>query len=326
MAINIRFGSEGDLLPLAKRVGEGQAFDQRFAQGQQLVQQGFAQQAQRESIRLEQQRLDLLSQQQRTNVSRTPTRRSQRSTPFTQSVTQDNADFKQTIPISLAGQEASGGTGNIRSADRTSGFQVDAAGTFTGQELGIELTEEDIQRRSNFVSGQPQQGQGSALANQKLEFLRGLNLPSDQEGQLVPLVNDEGKSIQQFADEVFQQRAFFKQEGITPTAQLGVQERTLRDEASQNQREATAIETQLRAAGVEPLGRETNELIRAVGNKRPLVAMVERLAILRESGRQIQTSRQSLASQGVQQLQQTDAPDDASQVSDDEILRALQGF
>lgn len=323
MAINIRFGSGGDLLSLAQRSGEGAAFDRRFAQGQQLVQQGLQQQAQRAAIQLEQQRLDLLAQQARTNVSRTPTSRARNVTPFTQSVQQDNAEFKQMIPLSLAGQAGSGGTGNIKASDGTSAFQVDEAGKFTGQELGIELTEEDVLKRGNFVSGTPEQG-ATPLAQAKLGFLQNVtNIDPANQQALMTLVNDPNIDLNEMAIRTNQLRSTPAKQELDLNQQLRIRERALRDEQADNDAELRAIEAQLREADIEPLGREPNELLRAAGGNRPVQAMIERRAILLEKNRQLRAQQQSLVGQEIQQLRQSQEPDNAAQASDQDILDAL---
>ena len=323
MAINIRFGSDGAALSLAQRAGEGTAFDRRFAQGQQLVQQGIQQQAQRAALRMEQQRLDLAAQQQRVNVSRTPTPRARNVTPFTQSVEQSNADFKQMIPMSLAGQAATGGTGNIKATDGTSGFQIDEAGRFTGQELGIELTEEDIQKRSQFVSGTPQET-ATPVTQAKLGFLRNVtDLDPANQQALLNLVNDPDIDLNEFAIRTNQLRTAAPKTELDLNQQLRIRERSLRDQQADNDSEIRAIEEQIRAADIEPLGREPNELLRAAGNNRPIQAMIERRAILQEQNRQLAGQQQNLVTQELQQFRQSDEPDNAAQVSDADILRTL---
>lgn len=325
MAINIRFGSGGDLLSLAQRTGEGQAFDRRFAQGQQLVQQGLQQQAQREALRLEKQRLDLLAQTQRTNVSRTPTSRARTVTPFTQSVEQANEQFKQTIPITQSAQLASGGVGSIKSADGTSGFQIDRQGRFTGQELGIELTEEEIRRRSNFVSGTPEP-QGTPLSQAKFGFLQNVtNLDPANQQALLALVNDPDIDLNEFAIRTNQLRTSAPKQTLDLNQQLRIRERSLRDQQADNDTEIRAIEAQLREADIEPLGREPNELLRVTGGNRVLQAMIERRAILKERNRQLSSQQQNLVSQELQQFRQSNEPDNAEQASD-EVLKSILGL
>jgi hypothetical protein len=225
--------------------------------------------------------------------------------------------------LSLAGQSATGGTGNIKSADGTSGFQVDEAGRFTGQELGIELTEEDIQRRSNFVSGTPQDT-SSPVAQAKLGFLKNVTdlNPANQQA-LLNLVNDPDVDLNSFAIRANQLRTTAPKTELDLNQRLRIQERTIRDEQADNDAEIRAIEEQLREQGIEPLGRGTNELIRKAGRNRPVAAMIERLAIVKEQNKQLRGRQQNLVANEIQQFRQSDEPTNAEQASDEDILRAL---
>lgn len=328
MGINIRFGSGGDLLSLAQRSGEGQNFNTRFQQDQQLVQQAVARQNQQSAIRLEQQRLDVMAQTQRTAQSSTS--RSRTRTPFTQSVTQANEEFKQVVPITqLNAQQASGGTGRIAAADETSQFSVDESGRFVGQELGIELTEDEIKERSGqFVTGTPQQ-QGTPLQLSKIGLLQNITGVVDADKQaLLSLVNDETISLKDFAIRASGLRDTRGQGGITSAQRLRANERAIRDETDDIDKEQRRIEDEFDDANINLLGRTPADLlgVREFTDDPRLQALFRRRIQLQERKKELVQEQRSLTGlvqeQATPDAQPTEA-DSVSDISTEDLLRQL---
>lgn len=339
MPVVQRFGADDAILQLAVKAGKQQAFQTRFAQGQQLVQQAQNNQAQLRALELESQRLSLLSQQARSTFS-TPTvsRDIIRSNPFAQSADQAVARIKQPeqMPTSLV-NTGTAGAGSVSSGDTE--FRIDEEGNITGTKGGELLSPQEVRQRGGFVQAQAPAAI-STLAQTKANLIDQVSGLSAQEKQaFLQTAGDEEESLSQFRNRIFQAR------GAQPTpVSLG---QRFSSQVSFIRQQVDDVEAE--AAGVEKQLTELDEPINVVGMSLPEISaartqaqregdidkavLLRRALELREEKRKLRVNEQSLVSSliqpaqtGVQQpIVEPEQLSDPSQLSDDE-LRKIAGF
>lgn len=341
------FGGRNAILQLASQAGIGQRFQQQAARDRQIVGFLFQRQAQRDALALEREKLRFEAQAQRTNMQRTSTRSRSFNTPFTRSVDEANAEFKQTIPAALPFQqgEQSGGSGRV-SGDGFK-FQIDEAGNFSGNVNGQVLSDAEVRRlQGNFVSGRPAPTT-TPLSQFKQSFLQNVTGLSERDKQaLSNLVLDENIDLNDFTVRVNQLRSRTPtqpQTALDLSQQLALRERAIRSEADDINAELEDIDKIFEDAGVALRGRRAADTKRAIRNEfgggsaeaARLQALVAEREKLLQRRKELRTTRQNLFLQQVQQVpQQTQQPpsrvqtptnpnNDISDVSNEELLSVL---
>lgn len=338
MAITQRFGADDAILQLAIKAGKQDAFNTRFAQGQQLVQQAQSNQAQLRALELESQRLKIQADVARRAFVGPSTQQDRiRRNPLTRSVEQSAAQFKQPdqIPTSLL-QTGSPGAGSVSGGDTE--FKIDEQGNITGTQDGEVLSPQQIRQRGGFVQGQAPQG-ATTTAQTKINLVNQVPGLTDQERQLfIQTAGDEEESLSQFRNRLQQSR------GKEPTpVSLG---QRLTSQVGFIRQQVDDVEAE--SAGIERQLAELDDPINVVGMTMPEISLarerarregdlekavlLRRALELREAKRQLRVGEQSLISgliqpqdQGIPQADQPGAVSDPTQLTNEE-LRKIAGF
>jgi hypothetical protein len=291
MAVRKDFNASASVLALAQRAGEGQNFDRRFAQGQQLVQNARAQQAQQDALRLESRKLELAAEQRRLGASSSTSSTRGRS-PFTRSATEANAQFKKPNALGLDSatrealeiaersndkdtvsrilQEALGrnqqpinrspGAGSVSGGNGA--FEIDKQGNLTGTEDNRELSQQEIQQRQGFA-GPGRRDQSNPLETAKRAVLADFpNLSEQAKRSLEPLVQDPNVNVSDIAvraNAVKTQRA---QQELSIGQRVSGTRSLLREQADDTDDQIFAVEDRLEELDVKVAGRDLDEVRR----------------------------------------------------------------
>lgn len=354
------FNASDAILQLAQRIGEGQNFDKRFAQGQALVESVRRHQAQQDALALESERLQLAADAARRGAS-TPTSARVIRSPFTQSVEQANAEFKapsvpgldpETAEILRFAQQSGDkntvnrilnealertrqpigtpGAGTVSGGD--SAFTIDEQGNVRGTQGGRELTQGEIRQRGGFVGPGRQAQVQSPVRAAKQRFLESLPNVSDQAKQaLQTLVEDDSIDLNQLAIRANQLRERSDTQTLTQRQQLSFERSLIREQADDVDRRIRGIEQELENEGVNVLGRTPADLLENEFRDNPRAqALFLQLTQLKAEKRKLRSQEQSLIAGAVTQPQQvqTISPTAGESVSElsDEQLRNIAGF
>lgn len=281
------FGGTEATLQAALRAGQGQARQTQFNEGQLLVQQAVARQAQQAALKLEQNKVDLQAQQLRLGLNSSTGR--SRNTPFTRSASQANASFKTPNALgldeatreALAIAERSGdrdtvnsiltearsrntrrsigtpGTGEVGGGNTQ--FEIDEHGNFTGTQNNRDLSSQQIRQRGGFV-GAGQQETRTPLQMTKQNLLDGFPNISDQARQAATaFLTDESMDLNTFAIRLNQLKK--GSGGGGGTQEIASQRSFIREQVKDVDRTIKAIEEELDIQGIKTLGRGTEDLL-----------------------------------------------------------------
>ena len=174
MAINVRYGSAGDVGALAQRSGQGVARNQQAGRDQQLVSSVLDYYNNQDANRLSAARLQLERQElQRINASRTPMGGSDLRVggPFAQSVQSQlpsqQSTYRPSAPVEGQGFVQTAGFDRTQQGTRFAAGENGISGVENGSNL---MSPQQIQQRGGFVSGQSNATVDPAVA-QKMTYL-----------------------------------------------------------------------------------------------------------------------------------------------------------
>lgn len=341
MPPRFEFDASEAILRLALRAGEGQNFDKRFAQGQQLVAGVRAQQAQQDALRLQREQLNLQAQLRRTGGTPTAAPARVVRNPFTRSVEEANAEFKSPPqqPQIVTRRGGTPGAGTISGGDTS--FSIDEQGNVSGTQAGRDLSPQEIRERSNvFVTGRPPVRE-SPLRQSKQGFLDSLqNLPDDARQALQFLVDDDTISLKDIAIRANSLKEARASQDLSLRQQISFDRSFIREQVQDIDRSIRDIEDRLfDEFDVNVAGRRPQDIVNELAGKpgrvfgiggREAQPEAQRLVVelerLRQEKNQLRSREQSTIAQQVQQTQQAaPAAGDLSQTSTDDLLRELLG-
>lgn len=258
MAITVRYGDDGLALLAAQQAGEGQNFNRRFAQGQQLIQSTRQNQLQREALRLEAARLA----QQPSRSYTTGPRPSQVPVTSTAPATVPDVSPFLTAPRMTGGSVSVEGGGErfVFDDGRLSGTRNTAGGV-------VPIPEEELQSRQSFVFGGPRQVDDDPRTRFLQQVIADPALPQQARAEIAALPPDLTESqLLLNVDRI--RRRYGTQSGALPQSRLAeLNLQNIRQEESQLVRRADELREALTEAGFDPSGPPTqfNPEVRDVG-------------------------------------------------------------
>lgn len=334
------FNASGALLALAQQAGNTQAFNTRFAQGQQLVASARRQQAQQDALRLEQERLQLEAQQRRLGQN-TPTSTRSVSNPFTRSVEQANAEFKAPPPQTV---RSTPGSGTV-SGDDTS-FSIDDEGNVRGTKENRALSPQEIRERSNFVSGRPPATPDSLQARKQSFVDQRPDLTPEAKRALQPFIDDPSIDLRTVGVEANRLEQQSAQQNLTRGQQVQFNRSLLREQVGDVESRIRDIEDILSTDvesggfGVKVFGRDLTEVFNDLAGKPGGILgigaraaqpeaqrLVRELQELRLHKNQLRAQEQSLIADQVSQpqFQSPQQTQSLSEQSTESLLKELLG-